>query len=288
MSQRVAVVTDSTAYLPDGVADKFRVGVVPLRVSIHVSGRSGPEGSDVLPSEVAAALSERHNRVTTSQPTPQALAAAYRAAATALGVDEVVAVHLSGALSGTVAAATSAAATCRQVGLQVTVVDSGSTAMGLGFPVLAAAEEASCGVASSAVVAAAESTSSRTRTMFYVHTLEHLRRGGRIGAAAALLGSALAVKPILHVVEGRIALLEKVRTSARAIARLEELAVGAADGGPVDIAVHHLAAVERADALADRLRERIPTVQALYVSEVGAVVGAHVGPGVLGVVVSSR
>jgi DegV family protein with EDD domain len=120
---------------------------------------------------------------------------------------------------------------------------------------------------------------------FSVETLDRLRRGGRIGAAAALFGTALAVKPLLHVAQGRIVPLEKVRTTARAAQRLVELAVRAAGDGPVDLAVHHLAAATRADDVAARLRERLPHVARLLVSEVGAVIGAHVGPGLLGVVV---
>jgi DegV family protein with EDD domain len=135
------------------------------------------------------------------------------------------------------------------------------------------------------VYAAAVGTAERTTTLFYVDTLEHLRRGGRIGAAQALLGTALSVKPILHVREGRIVPLEKVRTVSKGIARLEALAVAAAGDGPADVAVHHLAAAERAALLAERLRSRLPQVRQFYASEVGAVVGAHVGPGVLGVVV---
>ncbi|HZB51928.1 MAG TPA: DegV family protein, partial [Mycobacteriales bacterium] len=121
--------------------------------------------------------------------------------------------------------------------------------------------------------------------LFYVDTLEHLRRGGRIGAAQALLGTALSVKPILHVREGRIVPLEKVRTASKGMSRLEALAVAAAGDGPVDIAVHHLAAPQRARALTERLRVRLPGLRQLVESEIGAVVGAHVGPGLLGVVV---
>lgn len=119
-------------------------------------------------------------------------------------------------------------------------------------------------------------------------TLDYLRRGGRIGAAQALLGSALAVKPLLRLGGGRIEPLEKVRTASKAIARLEEIVVERAAAGPVDIAVHHLAAAERAEALADRLRRRVPGLAELLVSEVGAVIGAHTGPGLLGVVLSPR
>jgi DegV family protein with EDD domain len=118
--------------------------------------------------------------------------------------------------------------------------------------------------------------------------LEYLRRGGRIGAAQALLGTALAVKPLLHLDQGQIQPLEKVRTFSRAVARLEELAVERADALPVDVAVHHLDNAERAEALAQRLRARLPTLGQLVVSEVGAVIGAHAGPGLLAVAVSPR
>jgi DegV family protein with EDD domain len=119
---------------------------------------------------------------------------------------------------------------------------------------------------------------------FSLDSLERLRRGGRIGAAAAWVGTALAVKPLLHVAQGRILPLEKVRTTARAAQRLVELAAQAAGEGPVDVAGQHLAAGARAEEVAARLRERL-NVARLLVSEVGAVIGAHVGTGLVGVVV---
>jgi len=279
MGGRVVVVTDSTAYLPDGLADELSVRVVPLQVVL--GGRSGAEGSEVTPAQVAAALAA-WVPVSTSRPTPAEFAAVYREAL-AGGASGVVSLHLSRELSGTWDSARLAAA---EVGAEsVRVVDSRSAAMGLGFAVLAAAQAAAAGGGPEEVYAAAVGTAERTTTLFYVDTLEHLRRGGRIGAAQALLGTALSVKPILHVREGRIVPLEKVRTVSKGIARLEALAVAAADGGPADVAVHHLAAAQRAALLAERLRTRLPQVGQFYASEVGAVVGAHVGPGVLGVVV---
>ena len=173
-------------------------------------------------------------------------------------------------------------------GIEVRVVDSRLLAMGLGFAVLAAARCARDGGEPEAVERAAVETAARTDMLFYVDTLEHLRRGGRIGAAAALVGTALAVKPLLHVVDGTIAPLEKVRTASKALARLEDLVVQRAGQGEVDVAVQHLAAGQRAVELGARLQERLPHVASLHVSEVGAVVGAHVGPGLLGVVVSRR
>lgn len=279
MGGRVAVVTDSTAYLPDGLADRLAVRVVPLQVVL--GGRSGAEGSEVTPAEVATALAG-WVPVSTSRPTPAEFAAAYTKAL-ADGADAVVSLHLSRELSGTWDSARMAAAEVD--GSRVRVVDSRSAAMGLGFAVLAAAQAAADGGSPEQVYAAAVGTAERTTTLFYVDTLEHLRRGGRIGAAQALLGTALSVKPILHVQDGRIVPLEKVRTVSKGIARLEALAVAAAGDGPADLAVQHLAAADRAGLLAGRLRARLPRIGQFYTSEIGAVVGAHVGPGVLGVVV---
>src|SRR5829696_5102596 len=282
MGGPVVVVTDSTAYLPAGVADRFSIRVVPLQVVL--GGRSGAEGTEVTPAEVAAALAS-WVPVSTSRPTPAEFAAVYREALDD-GASGVVSLHLSRELSGTWDSARLAAAEVDAH--RVRVVDSRSAAMGLGFAVLAAAEAAAASATPQEVYDAAVGTAERTTTLFYVDTLEHLRRGGRIGAAQALLGTALSVKPILHVQDGRIVPLEKVRTASKGVARLEALAVAAAGTGPVDLAVHHLAAPDRAAALADRLRARLPGLRDLYSSEVGAVVGAHVGPGVLAVVVVRR
>ncbi|TYP87535.1 DegV family protein [Blastococcus xanthinilyticus] len=278
---RVAVLTDSTAYLPPALAQEHGVRVVPLYVVL--AGRSGREGEDISAEDVARALSTRGQRVSTSRPTPGDFLAAYRAALDA-GADRLVSVHLSAELSGTWDAARVAAS---QVGEHiVSVVDSRSAAMGTGFAVLEAATAAARGADREAVALAARETAARTRTLFVVDTLEHLRRGGRIGSAAAVLGSALAVKPVLHVLDGKVVPLEKVRTSARALSRLVQHVVDTAGDGPVSLAVHHLAAPERANRLVAELRERVPALRELHVSELGAAIGAHVGPGAVGVVVS--
>jgi DegV family protein with EDD domain len=279
MSAPVAVVTDSTAYLPPGVGAKYGVGEVPLHVVLGT--RSGAETLEISPADVAKALSERRISVSTSRPTPHEFVEAYRRT----GSTCIVSVHLSASLSGTVEAAELAAAQVADEGIEVRVVDSERLAMGLGFAVIAASRTAGEGGDIDEVEARARQAAAATDMLFYVDTLEHLRRGGRIGAAAALVGTALAVKPLLHVVDGRIAPLEKVRTASKALARLEELAVERADDVPVDIAVQHLAAPDKAAALAERLRARLPRLGELHLSEVGAVVGAHVGPGLLGVVV---
>lgn len=277
------VVTDSTASLPPGMAAARGVRVVPLEV--RLGDRIGREGVDIHATDLSAALADRRVRVQTSRPAPAEFAACYRAALDA-GADTVVSVHLSQELSGTWEAARLGA---EDVGSgQVRVVDSRAAGMGLGYAVLAAVDAAESGASGEAVEAAAADVASRCRMFFSVDTLDRLRRGGRIGATAAFVGTALAVKPLLHVAQGRILPLERVRTTARAAQRLVDLAVRAAGEGPVDLAVHHLGAAARADEVAGRLRERVPQVARLLVSEVGAVIGAHVGPGLLGVVVVPR
>lgn len=279
MGVTVAVVTDSTAYLPEELARRCAIRTVALHVS--VDGADAVEETAFGPDRLASALAGKH-RVTTSGATPEELARAYREALDA-GADGVVSLHLSRRLSGTWDAARLAAEEVDPD--RVHVVDSRSTAMGLGFSVLAAAEASLAGFDVSAVETAAAGIAEHTTTVFSVQTLDYLRRGGRIGTAAALVGTALAVKPLLHVDEGRIEPLEKVRTTARAVSRLVEIAVGAAGTGPVAVAVHHLAAPERAEQLAERISARLPHCEDCVVSEVGAVIGAHIGPGAVGVVV---
>lgn len=301
----VAVVTDSTAYLPDTLADRPSLTVVPL--TVVVDGVAHQEGLDLTPADVARALSVRRPAVSTSRPAPEQFVETYRRLLATDGpqatddrdgpgtpdgptgrASAIVSVHLSAELSGTVEAAELAA---REVGPdRIAVVDSGSTGMGLGFPALAAAAVAAAGGDLHEVRSAAVGTAARTRTLFYVDTLEHLRRGGRITAASALLGTALSVKPILHMQDGRIVLRDKVRTATRALAKLVDLAwAEAGDAVAVDVAVHHLGDPDRATMLlaqlADRLGDRL---RDSYVAPIGAVVTAHAGPGLVSIVVHRR
>jgi DegV family protein with EDD domain len=274
----IAVVTDSTACLPAELVARGGPAVVPLIVTI--GGVQGREGVDVSPGDVARALIARRLAVTTSRPSPAELSAVY-ARLLAGGATGIVSVHLSARLSGTYDAAVLAAA--EHPGL-VEVVDSRSTGMGLGFPALHA-RGADLAAARDAALAAV----ARTTTLFYVDSLEYLRRGGRIGAARSLLGAVLSVKPLLHIVDGEIVVRDKVRTGTRALSRLVDLAVEAAGASDVDIAVHHLAAPDRAAHLAAALTERLGTrMRACYQTEIGAAVGAHVGPGLASVVVHTR
>ncbi len=281
MSRHVAIVTDSTAYLPPQTMERHDIIAVPLTVVL--GDQALEEGTEISARSLAQALQKRRS-VTTSRPSPELFAETYRKMAEA-GATGIVSLHLSAEFSGTYDAAVLAA---REAPVPVRVVDTGMVAMALGFCALAAAEVAEAGGTVDEAVTAAEKRAAGTSAFFYVDTLDYLRRGGRIGAAQALFGSALAVKPLLQLHGGRIEPLEKVRTASRAIARLEEIVAERAGVAPVDIAVHHLAAPERASALAERLRERVPGLADLHVSEVGAVIGAHTGPGLLAAVVSPR
>ncbi|SIR85390.1 DegV family protein [Micromonospora avicenniae] len=279
----VAVVTDSTAYLPAELVRAHRLTVVPLTVVLN--GAEGLEGVEVSPTDATRALGARRLTASTSRPAPEQFAQTYRRLLDT-GADGVVSVHLSAELSGTVEAARLAA---DGLNGRVAVVDSRSTGMGLGFPVLAAAAAAAQGADLDGVRRAAVDAAARTTIYFYLDTLEFLRRGGRINAAEALLGTALSVKPIMHMPDGAIVLREKVRTASRGVARLVDLAVEAAGDAEVDLGVHHLAAADRAAALLAALTERLgDQVRETYVSEAGAVVAAHAGPGLAGVVVHRR
>jgi DegV family protein with EDD domain len=281
---RIALVTDSTACLSAEKA--FDLGVTAVPLEVIVRGAPHSEADPATGALLVAAL-RAHETATTSRPSPEDFAAAYRAAAVR-GAEGVVSLHISAELSATLESAELAA---RDAPIPVRVLDSRTIGMALGFAVLAAAEAGRDGEHDlDSVADVAAKRSATASAFFYVDTLEYLRRGGRIGSARALLGSALAMKPLLHMADGRVEPLEKVRTSAKAIARLEEIAVERAggDGSSVEIAVQHLDAAVRADALAARLRDRLPGLADVTVCEVGAVIGAHVGPGVLGVVVAPK
>ncbi|HET8605023.1 MAG TPA: DegV family protein [Marmoricola sp.] len=282
----VAVVTDSTASLPAELASDRAITVVPLQVVIGATSYDEGVPGGATPEMLAEAL-RRWTPVSTSRPNPEVMLGVYEAVASA-GATGIVSVHLSAELSGTFESAQMAAT---RAPVPVLPVDSRQVGIGTGFAVLAAADARDAGADVEAVARAATRRAEATTSLFYVDTLEYLRRGGRVGAAAALVGSALAVKPILKVAEGRVGPFEKVRTATRALARLADLAVEAADEAPVDVAVAHLASPERAAQLAVLLRERLSDQlegREVGVGEVGAVLGAHVGPGMVAVSVARR
>jgi DegV family protein with EDD domain len=281
----IAVVTDSTATLPPDVAEEHGIIVVPLQVVIGANAYD--EGSaEATPAKVAAALRE-FRPVSTSRPAPAVMLEAYETAARR-GAKQIVSVHISGDMSGTFESAQLAA---RDAPVRVICVDSRQVGVATGYAALAAVDAIEEGRSVEDAAEAARARAAACSSLFYVDTLEYLRRGGRIGAAAALFGGALAVKPLLEIKDGVVASLERVRTSGRALARLEELAVAAAGDAAVDVCVAHLANPDRADQLAGSLGERLADNlggRELWCGELGAVLGAHVGPGMIAVCVAPR
>jgi DegV family protein with EDD domain len=282
----VALVTDSTASLPAEVVAARDITVVPLQVVIGATSYDEGVDAGATPEMLAVAL-KAWTPVSTSRPNPDEMLEVYERLAID-GATEIVSIHLSGELSGTFESAQLAA---RKSSIPVLTVDSRQVGMGVGFAVLSAADARDEGADASAIAAAARRRVSLTTSLFYVDTLEYLRRGGRVGAAAAFVGSALAVKPILRIDDGRVAPFERVRTAGKALHRLEELAADAAGSAPVDVAVAHLASPERGATLAERLGERLAAGlegRPVHLGEIGAVLGAHVGPGMVAVVVARR
>jgi DegV family protein with EDD domain len=281
----VRVVTDSTATLPPELAAERGIVVVPLQVVIGAEVYDeGAEGA--TPETVAKALRE-FMPVSTSRPAPAHMLEVYETAARE-GATAVVSIHLSGEMSGTYESAQLAA---EDASIPVYAVDSRQVGVATGFAALTAADVLEAGGTPEEAVKAARARAEASRSLFYVDTLEYLRRGGRIGAAAALFGGALSVKPLLQIADGKVATLEKVRTAARALSRLEELAVEAAGEADVDLCVAHLASPDRAGQLAANLSTRLAANldgRDVWCAELGAVLGAHVGPGMLAVCVAPR
>ncbi|MGY4710494.1 DegV family protein [Mycolicibacterium sp. CBM1] len=273
----VVVVTDSSARLPAADARACGIRVVPLHILLD--GRDIRDGVDPVPADLY-----QRGVVTTAGATPGELAAVYRQALQDSGGDGVVAVHLSGELSSTVGAAEYAA---RDFGGAVRVVDSKTTAMGTGFVALAAARAAQGGTVLDSVVAEAESLTARVHAYIVVHRLDNLRRSGRIGTAASWLGTALALKPLLRIDEqGRLVLAQRVRTASKAVAAMVEQVLDVVGEQRAALAVHHIDNPGAAAEIAATLSAALPGCGPAVVTDLGPVLGVHVGTGAVGVVVA--
>jgi len=277
----VAVVTDSTSYLPDGAAEQNGLVVVPLYV-VFGGERIVPETEITDYDAFFDELRTAETLPTTSQPSVGDFRAAYEPLL-AEG-REIVSVHISGGLSGTPDSARQAKEALERDGLggeRIRVIDSTTAAGGLGFMALTAAKAARDGLDGAQVAARVAEARSQLKMWFAVDTLEFLRRGGRIGAASAWIGSTLKVKPILTV-ENEMTPIERVRTSSRAFERMADYLKQRRDSGADAWCVQHINAPDQAAALVERCRELFddePTI----VSEIGPVLAAHTGPGLLGV-----
>jgi DegV family protein with EDD domain len=277
----VAVVTDSTSYLPQETLEHHRLQVVPLYV-VFGGDRTVPETEITDYPAFFEELRAAESLPTTSQPSVGDFAAVYEPLLAA-GSD-VVSIHISGGLSGTPEAARQAAEALERDGKggeRVRVVDSTTAAGGLGLLTLVAARAAEAGATLDEIEQRVVAARAELKMWFAIDTLEFLRRGGRIGAASAWIGSTLRVKPILTV-ENEMTPVERVRTSGRMFERMVEYARQRHDSGADAWAVQHIDASDDAERLVQRCRE-VFGCEPVVVSEIGPVLSAHTGPGLLGV-----
>jgi len=275
-----AVVCDSTAYLPSELIAAREIAVVSLYVSIDGEQQRETEIGDY--GAFFERLRASEGGATTSQPSVGDFVAVYEPLLDA--GREVVSVHISAGISGTCEAAEQAKQRLIDEGKggeRVTVFDSRSAAGGMGLCALGAAAAAQAGGDGTGALARAEQVREELKMWFAIDTLEYLRRGGRIGGASAFIGSALKIKPILTL-EEEITPIERVRTRARSIERLRDYARERHDSGLDAWVVQHIQDDETAAGLIDDGRE-IFGCEPAFTSEIGAVLGAHVGPGLLGI-----
>ena len=276
----VRVVTDTTHYLPREIVERENIALVSLYV--NWKGGTDRESSFADFGEFYEHLATAKDLPTTSQPSVGDFLEVYEPILEA--GDDIVSIHLSGGISGTFGAASQAREALVERGIdpgRVIVHDSETACGGLGLVAMAACAAARAGRPGPEVVAAAQALRAELHTWFAVDTLEFLRRGGRIGAAQAYLGSALKIKPILTLGK-EIEPIERVRTASRAVARLKDALREQHEEGADRFAVQHIRDPGRAQELVEAGRE-IYGNEPLFVSEVGPVIGTHVGPGLLGV-----
>jgi DegV family protein with EDD domain len=273
--KKVKVITDSTATIPEALLQELDIRVVP--VLLNLGGRSYRDGIDMTPAEFYRRLRANKHLPTTSAPSVGDFLRVYAAAAQeAAGI---VSIHLPPRLSATFEAAKVASQLVDSPPIRV--VDSRSATMAQGFVVLEAARTAAAGGHLGAVVARAEEVAAKVHFFAMLDTLEYLYRGGRIGGAAALLGSMLQIKPVVYLANGRAEAMARPRTRGRAIECMVQRMAEEIDGRPVHAAVMQADARPEAEELRERLAEEFQCVE-LYVTEFTPVMGAHSGPGVLG------
>jgi DegV family protein with EDD domain len=273
---KVAIVTDSTAYIPDNLVQKYSISVAP---QVLIWGEDTYEdGVDIYPNEFYSRLANTDRMPSTSQVTPKSFDKIF---SNLLEQQyEILAILISEELSGTISSATQTKEEFTDAPIEI--VDSHSVAMALGFQVLQAAKAATEGAGLAECKKVAEKARAHVGVIFAVDTLEFLHRGGRIGGASRFLGAALNLKPILEVKDGKIEAIERVRTRKKSLNRLIELVEERISGGePVRIASLHANSSQDAQYLLGTSIEKFNPVETVF-SEVSPVVGTHAGPGTVG------
>lgn len=275
---KFAIVTDSTSYIPSEVVQKHGITVAP-QVLIW-DNQTYRDGIDIQPTEFYSRLKTAKVMPSTSQVSPATMQEIFQGL-----VDKgmpVLGIFISSKLSGTLQSAIQAKDMMGSAGEKVTLVDSQSTAMGLGFQAIAAARAAEAGASIEETAALASNAHERTGVFFAVDTLEFLHRGGRIGGAQRFIGSALNLKPILAVKDGKVEGIERIRTKSKAHERVLELVAEQVKGkSNIRLATLHANSADDAKNLLDRAVAELSPVETLF-TEVSPVVGTHAGPGTVG------
>ena len=273
---KVAIVTDSTGYIPNDLIAQYDIPIAPLVVIW---------GEETLRDDIDIKPVEFYNRLKTAKVMPstsQPPVPEFTSIFEKLHGDgyQILAILISNLLSGTIASAVQAKKNLPDANIEI--FDSQSTAMAMGFQVLAAARAAAEGASLAECLAVAEKTRTNSGVIFAVDTLEFLHRGGRIGGASRYLGTALQLKPLLTLEEGKIEALERVRTKKKAQARLSDIVVERIAGKPnIRLATLHANAADDANTLLEKTAGRLDVAEKVY-SEVSPVIGTHVGPGTVG------
>lgn len=277
MSNKVAIVTDSTAYLPEECLKQYNISVTPL--SVIWGDQVFLDGVDIMPDEFYKRLVDSKAMPTTSQVTPAAMQGAFQFLLEQ-GYD-VLGIFLSSKISGTVQSAVQARELITGAESKIAIVDSLGTTMAMGMPVLTAARAAQAGEDLVECQKIAEHACANSGVLFVVETLEFMRRGGRIGGAQALLGTVLNIKPVLEMRAGRIEAVEKVRTKQRAVRHMLDIVRERIEGrAPIRLAVTHAHSEAEALSLLEAASAELDPVET-FSCPLSPVIGTHVGPGTL-------
>ncbi|MBI5960135.1 MAG: DegV family protein [Chloroflexi bacterium] len=280
MASRVALVTDSTCNIYPALAAERHIYVAPLYIVWRAE--SLKDGIDIQEPELFKGLADAKQLPSTSQVSPQDFADMFRQARATEQADEIICATISQSLSGTYASAIQAK---EMVDFPVHVIDTRQASWALGFPMLAAADARDAGASVQDITQVIRDTAVRTWLTFTIESLEYLHRGGRIGGASRFLGSALNIKPVLELKDGIVSPVDKVRTRKRALERLIKVTETFAAGKPINrLAVIHGNAAEEAEIFLNHVIT-IFNPRDTYLSYVTAVLGVHVGPGALGIII---
>lgn len=273
---KIAVVTDSTAYLPQKLIDEYGIYIVPL--SVNFGEETYKEGFDMSTAEFYSYLGKAKELPTTSQPAIGDFLQLYDKLATEY--DEIISIHISSGISGTLSTAFSAANMLQDITIEV--IDSEISSFGLAFMVIEAAQMAKEEKSLNEIKERIEWLIKNMRGYFIVDDLSHLHRGGRLNAAEYLIGSMLKIKPIIYFLDKKLQPFEKIRTKKKAIERiLELLEEDTRDNILIRCSVIHADAIAEAEDLAQRIKQNYSNVE-VNISEFGPVLGTHTGPGTIG------